>query len=241
MERRMIVAICDDNPMVLEKISGILRHKYEENLAFIEKYTRADDFLEDLEDGKTDMPDILFMDICLDEGERAGIYAAKKVKKIHPDIYLIFMTGYLEYVPDIFLTEPDNLLMKPLRARKVIEAIERAKVEKQNQHKDYIYMKANGGVLSMQADKIIYLESKNHDLFIHLPDKVEHVRMKMDDMMKNLPDDYIRIHKSFCVNIKYLKRLTTDGVVLLNDTQLPVSRSRYDKAKEEVGRHLLTE
>lgn len=235
----MRIAICDDNIALVDRLALILQKKYKDEVECIDKYANSDTLLNDLAKGNILVPDILMMDICLKEGEKAGILSAKKIKSQYPDMQLIFITGYLNYVPDIFMTNPDNLLMKPIRENKVIEAIDRAIAEKEKDQDSYIQIKTRGVILTLEMKKIVYIESDKHELMIHFTDRTEQVRMKMDDILTQLTEQYIRIHQSYAVNARYLKRLTTEEAILSDDTRLPVSRGRYRKAKEELGKYLL--
>lgn len=235
----MRIAICDDNTALVDRMALIIQKNYNEQVECIEKYADSNTLLDDLAKGNILVPDILMMDICLKEGEKAGIVSAKKIKSQYPEMQLIFITGYLNYVPDIFMTNPDNLLMKPIRENKVIEAIDRAFSERKSEQNSYIRIKTRGMILTLDTKKIIYIESDKHELLIHFTDKTEQIRMKMDEMLDKLTEQYIRIHQSYAVNAGYLKRLTTEEAILSDDTRLPVSRGRYQKAREQLGKYLL--
>lgn len=235
----MRIAICDDNTALVDRMALIIQKNYNEQVECIGKYADSNTLLDDLAKGKIMVPDILIMDICLKEGEKAGILSAKKIKSQYPTMQLIFITGYLNYVPDIFMTNPNNLVMKPIREDKVIEVIDRALSEIEKEKGSYIQIKSRGMILTLDIFRIVYIESDKHELLIHLTDKTEQVRMRMDEMLGKMTEQYIRIHQSYAVNARYLKRLTTEEAILSDDTRLPVSRGRYRKAKEELGKYLL--
>ena len=59
----------------------------------------------------------------------------------------------------------------------------------------------------------------------------------MSDMeQKLIPYGFIRIHKSYLVNYRYIKNIQPACVVLDNKKQLPVSRYRLDDIKVEFRR-----
>ena len=55
----------------------------------------------------------------------------------------------------------------------------------------------------------------------------------MDEILSEFPTYFIRIHQSYAVNPNWIKKFAPSGILLINDVFLPVSRSRYTKAKEQ--------
>ena len=74
-------------------------------------------------------------------------------------------------------------------------------------------------------------------LFLSGDQQSEAIRFKMSDMERQLhPYGFIRIHKSYLVNYRYIKNIQTTYVVLDSKKQLPVSRYRLDDIKVEFRR-----
>ena len=92
---------------------------------------------------------------------------------------------------------------------------------------------------SCRIDDIIYVQSidKYVTLFLSRDQQSEAIRFKMSDMERQLhPYGFIRIHKSYLVNYRYIKNIQTNCVVLDNKKKLPVSRYRLDDIKVEFRR-----
>ena len=66
-------------------------------------------------------PDVVFMDIDLPEKD--GITTAKEILDINPDIFLIFATGYSQYMPEAFELYAFDYLMKPFQIERIRETI----------------------------------------------------------------------------------------------------------------------
>lgn len=235
----MRIVICDDQKQIVEKLAGMILEKYEADIESLNQYTDFQMLLSDLEDGCIFLPDILFMDIVFAQGDTAGILAAKAIKDKYPDMQLIFITGYLEQVPNVFMTHPDNVLMKPIEREKLYEALERARKVLHEKETDLIQIKSRGALVILDPNKILFVESKIHELMIHQTDKTEQIRLKMSDFIPMLSLSFIRIHQSYIVNAKYLNRLTREEAVLSDGTILPVSRGKYKDAKEAFGKYLI--
>lgn len=69
---------------------------------------------------KKPQPDIIFMDIELDDGECFEIF-----KQVHVDVPVVFTTAYSEYALKAFRVNSVHYLLKPIMEADVLEAIEK--------------------------------------------------------------------------------------------------------------------
>ena len=69
---------------------------------------------------------------------------------------------------------------------------------------------------------------------IHRQRGVEQIMMKMSELLEHLPDNFVSCHQSYTVNLDYVLRFSKDRVELTDARIIPVSRSRYPKAKEQM-------
>ena len=42
---------------------------------------------------------------------------------------------------------------------------------------------------------------------------------------------FLRVHKSYLVNMRYIEKLNYNGVLLVNKEELPISQKRYSEIK----------
>lgn len=61
--------------------------------------------------------DVVFLDIQI--GGMTGLQLAVELKKIRPDIRIIFVTGYLQYAVDAFAIHAAGYLLKPVEKEDV--------------------------------------------------------------------------------------------------------------------------
>lgn len=230
----MNIVVCDDDVRMCESIQSIIRKKYE-------KYTvgKIDDILsyyKKLERKEIEAPDMMIMDICWDHGadnNSDGIKMSVKLQNLYPRLKIIFLTGFINYATDIFDAKPSAFLVKPVNEEKLYNTIEKiAKEIKEEEKSDILTLPNGGGAINVKIADILYLESDRHELILHMSSEEQHVWMKLEEMMPQLPDYFLRIHQSFAVNAKYIQKFGNMNVSLTNGLELPVSRSRYKQAKE---------
>lgn len=142
------------------------------------------------------------------------------------------MTGYIEYAADIFMANPSNFLVKPIQKDKLYAAIYRVMDELRTKLEP-VTLKGVGGLQVVQPFDVMYIESNKHEIIVYGTDDTIHAWMKMDEILSEFPPYFIRIHQSYAVNPNWIKKFASSGILLINDVFLPVSRSRYTKAKEQ--------
>ena len=62
--------------------------------------------------------------------------------------------------------------------------------------------------------------------------------MKIWMSMKKLNKDFLRVHKSFLVNMQYIRRIEMKEVTLQDGTVLPVSKTRYSASRDKYFRYM---
>lgn len=92
----------------------------------------------------------------------------------------------------------------------------------------------SGGMklLKLLRKDILYLDSDRHEIRIHTRDETICITETLSQCEKRLrAAGFVRIHKSFLVNMFHISRLETDSVVLSNQERLYVSRYRFPEVK----------
>lgn len=99
--------------------------------------------------------------------------------------------------------------------------------------KKQYYMRFMDGEKLIQKEEIIYIESYGRKLHFHVGNEEYLTYSKLDDMERDLNDrDFLRIHKSFLVNMRFIERMNGYRVYLKTGSILPVPKARYVDVKE---------
>lgn len=86
--------------------------------------------------------------------------------------------------------------------------------------------------------QIRYIESNAHQLLIHTISGEVALYEKLDVYEKKLHKDFLRVHKSFLVNMQYIRRIEMKEVTLQDGTVLPVSKTRYSVSRDKYFRYM---
>ena len=233
----MKLSICDDNQKVVSHVKKVIKRVYG-NAMEIREYLNPGDLEAACLDNEKNVPDILIMDICFQMKNKRGIEVSGELQRRYPSLKVIFLTGNIEFVSDIFEIKPSSLVLKPINNDKLIEAVNRVMTELKSSKPVCASFEKKGHTFLVNPSEVIYIESWQHYIYIHCVNGVEKLRMKMGDCIKRLSgEEYIAIHQSFCVNARYVVTIKDDQVILSNEMQLPVSRRRMKMVKEALFRY----
>lgn len=173
--------------------------------------------------------DIAFIDIMLENecGINLGCFFHQK----NPDIKIIYISGYPEMVADVFLSvDAIGFIDKPIRKEKVYSYIEKA-LNKSNA--EFIKIPFHGKEIQFYQDSILYVESEKRDLVFHLADGKSRVFGKLDEIEKLTGKKFVRCHKSFLVNAKYITCIESAKFRLINGECINISRTYRETAMEK--------
>lgn len=176
------------------------------------------------------VPDILIMDINLKDGN--GIETVKHLQKLYPKLKVIYLTGIINYATAIFETNPSYFLVKPINENHLIDAITKVSEEIDFDKSDSIVVKTNGSEIILFRREIMYVESQGRKLVLHMIDgKKNEIYEKMDVLQEQLGATFIRSHKSFLINMKYITERTNKEFYLSDGKVLPISKPNLREAK----------
>ena len=89
------------------------------------------------------------------------------------------------------------------------------------------------GEKDISIQDIIYVENEKHRQLFHVGDIVYSMYSKLDEIEKCLEEyGFIRIHQSFLVNMRYIKRISSYVLQLNNGISFSVPKARYKKVKK---------
>ena len=98
----------------------------------------------------------------------------------------------------------------------------------------------NKKIFFIRMPQILYVEAKlrNCDIFMQSGDVI-HGKMSFADFEKNLDEYFIKVHRSYIVNIRYVAVIQFCEIIMTNGKVIPVPEKKYAKVREELmKRHL---
>lgn len=227
---KLKTAIIDDEVHCIETLAYDLRELHGDRVDIIFTSKSSVEGIKQI--GKT-KPDLVFLDI-----EMPGLNGFDILELIGTSTKVIFTTAHSEYAIKAVGLKAEAYLLKPIQPEELQEALDR--VYKTFSPSENLTLKhklpvpyADGIQLIPHAD-ILYCRSNGNytEFFLSTNEKIM-ASKTLKHFGELLPEDqFIRIHKSYIVNLSHLKKyLKTDGGVVFmgNNITLPVSRVNREK------------
>lgn len=224
----MLIAVCDNEP----EMTLLIKNKIAEEL----RKMNTDDFEIDVfNDGQSLLSknavkhyDAVFLDIEMPD--KNGIEIATYLNDMCPDVIKIFVSAYDRYVYDTIKTSPTAFVRKQRMEEDFPDAV-REMCRKYESMNCVITIETSKGRVEFKPEKLMYVESSFHKIILHYEqNKIVELTYAIKDLEGILESKgFIRIHKSFLVNYRYIyqmiryKAFLTDMV-----TELDISRNRYE-------------
>ena len=231
----MHIAVCDDEKNCLDDMEHLL--KSYPGVSRTEYYQSLDDLSAALKNGIT--YDLILMDIEWNQSTENGIQFAAQYNLLSPQTQFIFVTAYNDKFSQKIFWETINLcgyLVKPVQKENLEKLLD--KVREKNFSSEALMIQHGGTTEKIPSSQIRYLESKAHQLVIHTMSGEITIYEKLDVYEKKLHKDFVRIHKSFLVNMQYIRRIEMKEVTMQDGTVLPVSKARYSASRDKYFRFM---
>ena len=230
------IAICDDDPKWHQEISSFCSAFFENKSANYELFSYYSG--EEIINEKDKNIDLLFLDIEM--GELDGLAAMKQIENM-PNIHrIIFVSSHPELMMDAFGYKTIGFVPKPFE-KVVIEKKLDELYYKILDDKIINFSDFNGNVIFHKSD-IVYIEAHSNYITIYTKDDEKVIACtlkKCETLLGGLP--FIRIHKSYVVNLNHVKDITNGSVGLINGMNLTIGRIYKDKVKAEYQKYLIKE
>lgn len=221
-------AICDDEPVMLEQMYGIVHKTFDENNFPCDIFCFHSGN-EMLKTHREHPFDIIFLDILMPD--RNGFDVAKDVRIISDKTLLLFVTSQDELVYDSFNYRPFYFLRKGdsnTFAQSLSDTVKKiADFIKRNQ---MISLKLNSGesrIICLQD--ILFVASNRNFINYHLTSgEYVPVREQMNTAEEKLnANGFVRIHKQYIVNMNKIQKVIVSRyaeVILSSSRSLPIGR-----------------
>jgi DNA-binding LytR/AlgR family response regulator len=226
------IGIVEDDLLIAESIAVTLQQIGYCNTQPVRNYADAVNMI------KNESPDLLLVDIML-EGDLDGIDLAATINKDF-GIPFIFLTANSDQatVSRAKAVNPSAYLVKPFNENDLYSSIEIAfsnynNLNKEIHHssnthspvKDFVFIKDGETFHKIEVNNILYIESDNIYLTVVTGAKRFILRTKLDDFIAKFnAGSFVRIHRSYAVNLKHLDSVNS-ATVTVGGNELPLNKT----------------
>lgn len=219
----MRIALCDDEPIILNDIMLMVDEIIEEcgYAGEVYSFNSGEDLLKRLEKDLVSF-DIYILDINMQDID--GIEVAKKIRSYDKNAIIIFLTSSQEWMQDAFDVQAFNYLLKPIDKKKLEEIFKKI-LGYFLDRKVLYYFKEGKKLHSIPYKNIYYFESDKRKIKI-ATDKEEHYYYDTISNIQGIVGEelFTRTHVAYFVNMDYIRNFDGKDVALENGINIPVSK-----------------
>jgi len=233
------ILIVEDEPFIAENLQEMLSIFGYDNTEIANSANQA------IKAIKTSRPDLVLLDVKI-KGDQDGIELGGIIQNQYK-LPFVYITSYSDKdtVNRAKHTRPLGFIVKPFTKDDVYAAIEVALFNKNRfqaaagtqpaslnpttDNNDSIFVKKKGLLEKVMYDELLWIEADGNHITMNVADgRTYTVRKSLKEITDKLPKDrFLRVHKSFVVQVAVVTAIDTNHVHL-GDKKIPIGRSYYN-------------
>lgn len=228
------IAICDDEQYMLDKISTMAADFFRgKNMEItIAQFSNGEELLK-----YNRTIDILFLDIQMNGMD--GMETARKLRSRKFKGFLIFITVLKEMVFQAFTVQAYDYLVKPIEEKHFEKTMERLLASMQNASEASLLVQKGYESSIISFEDIVFCEIIDRKVYLHLASsEVVDFYERIENLETKLDDRFFRCHRSFLINLKYLKSYKNGTAYLEGGKEIPVSRLRSKRFSDVILQYM---
>lgn len=229
------ILVCDDDPVFLREqtanISALLEQRH--------LPTKVHTF-----SGNNEIPesllqccDMAFLDIDFPRAKYNGIDIARRLRACNRDAVIIFVTGFVEYAREGYEVQAFRYLLKNEAPQKLEQCLLLGLEHLRALRKTYP-IQISGETIHLPIEDILYVESQKHTAIAYVlrngGTKTYRFYASLSGIETELEKDgFLRVQKSYLVNMRHILKYQVREIVLTGDVHLPASPKIYAEQKQK--------
>jgi len=180
--------------------------------------------------------DVIFMDIQM--AEMDGMTAAKKIREIDSNVIIIFVTNMAGFAIEGYKVDALSYVVKPILYLDFVQQLAKAVKRIEFSQESYLLVSSQGDLMRLEVSNILYLESVEHKVVIHLETEDITIYSSLKKLEKQLEGQWFsRCNSGYLINLRQVESVNNNEVLLGNQT-LPISRGKKKKFMAELSEYI---
>ena len=178
--------------------------------------------------------DVIFLDV-----EMPGATGFELMDRLVYTPQVILTTSKTEYAYDAFQYNVTDYLKKPFTYQRFLESLQKVQVKKEEEdssaENDHIFIKADGKLIRLKNEDILYIESMgDYVKFVTAEKKyithntIKNLETKVD------PLKFMKVHRSYIVNLARIDDIQ-ENTLYIKGTMIPISKAHKSKVMQKIN------
>ena len=214
----------DDEPLALQQIAA-----YINKVPFLELAAQCQSALEARQFLSDERVDAIFCDINMPD-----LNGMDFVKSLAAPPLVVFTTAYSEYAIEGFKVNAVDYLLKPFglqdfqraanRLKERLEVGQAPQAPQPTPQDDTLFLKTDYRIIKVNIPDIRYVEAMSEYLKVWLEGEQKPIitLLSMKKMEERLPQNFLRIHRSYIINLDKIQEVNKNRVIMDSETYLPI-------------------
>lgn len=213
----------DDEPLALKQLEN-----YISQVPFFDLKGGCRCAAEAMKYIREDIVDAIFLDINMPD-----INGIDFVKTLVTPPIIVFTTAYADYAVEGFKVNAVDYLLKPFGLDEFRRAAEKVRVQYEQREgnstavadeDDSLFFKTDYKIVRVNVSSISSIEGMSEYLKLHMDGNVDPlvILLSMKKLEGLLPSYFMRVHKSYIINLRKIREVARGRVLMEDGTLIPV-------------------
>lgn len=213
----------DDEPLALKQLEN-----YISQVPFLDFKGGCRCAAEAMKYIREDIVDAIFLDINMPD-----INGIDFVKTLVTPPIIVFTTAYADYAVEGFKVNAVDYLLKPFGLDEFRRAAEKVRVQYEQREgnstavadeDDSLFFKTDYKIVRVNVSSISCIEGMSEYLKLHMDGNVDPlvILLSMKKLEGRLPSYFMRVHKSYIINLRKIREVPRGRVLMEDGTLIPV-------------------
>ena len=236
----MNIAVCDDQIEELEAVEALL-HAWQEQQRAVFHWKLFHSAGELLDAAAKERFTLYLLDVMMPG--TSGMAAAHEIRTFDSAADIVFLTSSPGFAYESYGVTALEYLLKPVTAKKLFPLLDRLYLREQKPQEG-LTLKAGGTFIRVPFSQLAYVEVSGKHLYFNMTGGQVHevtgVMREYEPLLLARPE-FMRIHRSYIVNMLQIRELSPTGVQTFSGQSLPVSRLLYPQLQKDYMQLLFAE
>ncbi len=238
------IACCDDEKQQLELYKTMFTNiEMRQDIKLNVEYFLSGNFMLERFQSEKNPFDLVYLDMDMDE--KSGLNLAKEIRQnYHSDCLILFLTNYPKYMQNSFDVRAFQYMIKPVQFDEFERKFNAARKYLEKDDKNRVVLKIDEDNVVFFTNEIYYIEKEksSKQFLVYLEDKCVVAKGVLSAIENQLLEQhFMRTHRSYLVNMKHIRRIQKNDLVLSNGNLVPISRRKEKELKQQFMRYAILE
>lgn len=244
------IALCDNEKESLQQTLNAARPFFEKNSEIhgeIKTFESSQELLDywkayRREKKGSRLFDVYILDIMMPQIN--GIELGKRIRAFGENTPIVYLTSFEEYGYQAFEVQARDYLLKPVDSQKLVMVLEDIYSSLKRERADCFCVKTKEGMHNISLWDLVYAERVQRFIVYHMRDGSIlaglAIRGRFEEEVASILENprFIQPHKSYLVNMQYIKDFMANELIMEEGTLIPISRNRRGEIKKTYLKYL---